>query len=87
MEYNSQTVEVSVYMEKGAYERLVERAQELGVPLSAVIRDAIAKYFESVPEAPESDTLPDPADPIWQLPSLGEKYGALSVHYMGRGGH
>ena len=34
-------IDVHLNMERGMYERLVERAQELGLPLSAVVRDAV----------------------------------------------
>ena len=83
MEYNSRTIDVHLFMEKGAYERLVERAQELGIPLSAVVREAIVQYFETIPEAPDTDSLPDPDDPVWHLPQLSEFYGPLSVPEMG----
>jgi hypothetical protein len=78
------SIDVHLYMEKGMYGRLVERAKELGVPLSAVVRDAVVRYFEDIPEVPDRDMVSaQPDDPIWQLPSLSESYGALSVP----GGH
>jgi hypothetical protein len=77
---SSYSIDVHIYMERGAYERLVDRAQELGVPLSAVVRDAVVKYFEDIPELPEqSQHLPQPDDPIWQLPDLSRSFGPLSA--------
>jgi hypothetical protein len=73
-------IDVHLNMERGMYERLVERAQDLGLPLSAVVRDAVAMYFSTVPAPPERNTtgaIPD--DPIWELPTLSESYGGLSV--------
>jgi hypothetical protein len=73
-------IDVHLNMERGMYERLVERAQDLGLPLSAVVRDAVALYFSTVPAPPERNTtgaIPD--DPIWELPALSESYGDLSV--------
>jgi hypothetical protein len=78
------SIDVHLYMERGMYQRLVDRAKELGVPLSAVVRDAVVQYFEDIPEVQDGDlvtALPD--DPIWQLPQLSETYGPLSVP----GGH
>jgi hypothetical protein len=72
------SIDVHLYMERGMYQRLVERARELGVPLSAVVRDAVVRYFEDIPEVPDHElatALPD--DPIWQLPQLSETYGPL----------
>jgi hypothetical protein len=80
-------IDVHLYMERGMYERLVERAQELGVPLSAVVRDAVALYFENVPPPPErggAATIPD--DPIWDLPNLSATYGDLFPGTPGRTG-
>ena len=74
-----QSIDVHLYMERGMYERLVERAHALGVPLSAVVRDAVVQYMAAVPEAPDRDVVPEPDDPIWQLPQLSETYGTLSV--------
>jgi hypothetical protein len=77
-------IDVHLNMERGMYERLVERAQELGVPLSAVVRDAVALYFENVPPPPERGqgaAIPD--DPIWDLPSLSATYGDLLVYMAG----
>ena len=74
------SIDVHLYMERGMYQRLVDRAMELGVPLSAVVRDAVVRYFEDIPEVPDRElatALPD--DPIWQLPQLSETYGPLSV--------
>lgn len=76
-------IDVHLNMERGMYERLVERAQELGVPLSAVVRDAVAMYFATVPAPPERSlmsTIPD--DPIWSLPTISTVYGDLSVPAM-----
>jgi hypothetical protein len=73
-------IDVHLNMERGMYERLVERAQELGLPLSAVVRDAVAQYFATIPEPPERNmphALPD--DPVWHLPELSASYGDLSV--------
>ena len=73
-----QSIDVHLYMEKGMYGRLVERARELGIPLSAVVRDAVVQYFENIPEVPDRDLfVPHPDDSIWQLPQLSEAYGAL----------
>ncbi len=73
-------IDVHLNMERGMYERLVERAQELGVPLSAVVRDAVAMYFATVPAPPERNPIvPIPDDPIWSLPALSASYGDLSV--------
>ncbi len=76
---SSYSIDVHLYMEKGMYARLVERGQELGLPLSAVVRDAVVQYFENIPEAPEQggQLVPNLDDPIWQLPSLSATYGAL----------
>ncbi len=75
----AQNLEVRLYMEKGMYARLVERAQELGVPLSAVVRDAVVEYFEHIPEAPDQGPrTASPNDPVWQIPGLSETYGPLS---------
>lgn len=75
-----QNIDVHLYMERGMYERLVEQAQELGVPLSAVVRDAVVQYFANVPEVPDrSQNAPHPDDPIWELPTLSESYGALNT--------
>src|SRR3982750_4166385 len=66
---SSYSIDVHLYMEKGMYARLVERGQELGIPLSAVVREAVVGYFENIPEVPEQGSpsaLPD--DTIWQLP-------------------
>jgi hypothetical protein len=73
-------IDVHLNMERGMYERLVERAQELGVPLSAVVRDAVALYFANVPAPPERNpTASIPDDPIWSLPGLSAVYGDLTV--------
>jgi hypothetical protein len=73
-------IDVHLNMERGMYERLVERTQELGLPLSAVVRDAVAMYFATVPAPPERNTLgPLPDDPIWDLPTLSASYGDLNV--------
>lgn len=75
---SSYSIDVHLYMEKGMYARLVERGQELGLPLSAVVRDAVVQYFENIPEAAEQGQLvPNLDDPIWQLPSLSATYGVL----------
>ena len=75
---SSYSIDVHLYMEKGMYARLVERGQELGIPLSAVVRDAVVQYFENIPEVPEQGQLvPNLDDPIWQLPGLSATYGAL----------
>jgi hypothetical protein len=70
-------IDVHLYMEKGMYARLVERAQELGMPLSAIVRDAVVQYFANIPESQEVDTDADPHDPLWGLPRLSETYGDL----------
>jgi hypothetical protein len=76
-------IDVHLNMERGMYERLVERAQELGVPLSAVVRDAVAMYFATVPAPPERSLVASiPDDPIWSLPGLSTVYGDLSVPMM-----
>ena len=73
-------MDVHFNMERGMYERLVERAQELGAPLSAVVRDAVVQYFSTIPEVPDRDLfVPQPDDTIWQLPALSDTYGALRV--------
>lgn len=78
------SIDVHIYMEKGMYGRLVDRAQELGMPLSAVVRDAVVQYFENVPEVPDREhALAFPEDPVWQLTTLSESYGPLSVPGMG----
>lgn len=70
-------------MERGMYERLVERAQELGVPLSAVVRDAVVQYFSNLPVPPDrSIAAAIPDDPIWDLPNLSTTYGELMVPVM-----
>jgi hypothetical protein len=80
-------IDVHLNMERGMYERLVERAQELGVPLSAVVRDAVVQYFENVPvPAERNPSVPVPDDPIWELPNLSRDYGELSVPSMGISG-
>jgi len=69
------------------YERLVERAKDLGVPLSAVVRDAVVQYFEDIPEVMNREASgPLHDDPIWQLPDLHETYGPLSVPNSGNDG-
>ena len=74
------SIDVHLYMEKGMYERLVTRAQELGVPLSAVVRDAVVQYFADIPELPDqAQNVPRPDDPIWQLPTLSQSFGALDL--------
>ena len=79
-----QSIDVHFFMERGMYGRLVDRAKELGVPLSAVVRDAVVQYFATIPEMPDHDLfVPQPDDPIWQLPQLSETYGALRVPDMG----
>lgn len=76
---SSYSIDVHLYMEKGMYARLVERGQELGIPLSAVVREAVVEYFEHIPEVPEQGTpSPQPDDPIWQLPNLSATYGTLN---------
>jgi hypothetical protein len=80
-------IDVHLNMERGMYERLVERAQDLGLPLSAVVRDAVAQYFATIPEPPERNipaALPD--DPVWGLPALSASYGDLSVPHHEDGG-
>ena len=75
---SSYSIDVHLYMEKGMYARLVERGQELGLPLSAVVREAVVQYFEDIPEVPEQgQPSPQPDDPIWHLPDLGATYGTL----------
>ena len=77
-------IDVHLNMERGMYERLVERAQELGVPLSAVVRDAVVRYFENVPAPPERNpSVPVPDDPIWSLHDLSRTYGDLNVPMLG----
>jgi hypothetical protein len=81
------SIDVHLYMERGMYQRLVDRAKDLGVPLSAVVRDAVVQYFEDIPEAPDHElTIAVPEDPIWELPHLNETYGPLSVPATGREG-
>jgi hypothetical protein len=81
-----QSIDVHLYMEKGMYGRLVERARELGIPLSAVVRDAVVQYFSTIPEVPDRDLfVPQPDDPIWQLPTLSDTYGALRLPEGGGG--
>jgi predicted DNA-binding protein len=73
-------IDVHLNMERGMYERLVERAHETGVPMSAVVREAVAQYFENLPVPPDrtlATSIPD--DPIWDLPNLSATYGDLSV--------
>ncbi len=78
-------IDVHLNMERGMYERLVERAQELGMPLSAVVRDAVAQYFGALPlPAERSAAVAIPDDPIWSLPDLSATYGELSVPMMRR---
>src|SRR5205085_11677700 len=80
-------IDVHLNMERGMYERLVERAQELGLPLSAVVRDAVAMYFATVPAPPDHNTASAvPDDPIWDLPNLSATYGDLSVPMTPEGG-
>lgn len=80
-------IDVHLYMEKGMYERLVDRAQELAVPLSAVVREAVVEYFANSPETPDrSSDMPQPEDAIWQIPTLSESFGALNVPRMGGNG-
>jgi hypothetical protein len=76
-------IDVHLNMERGMYGRLVERAQELGSPLSAVVRDAVALYFENLPVPADRSTagaIPD--DPIWDLPNLSATYGDLTAPAM-----
>ncbi|MEO8287583.1 MAG: hypothetical protein ABI670_14240 [Chloroflexota bacterium] len=71
-------IDVHLNMERGMYERLVERAQELGMPLSAVVRDAVAQYFQNLPVPPDrsyAGSIPD--DPIWEMPTLSATFGEL----------
>lgn len=78
---SSYSIDVHLYMEKGMYARLVERGQELGLPLSAVVREAVVQYFEDIPEQPEQTQLvAQPDDPIWHLPDLGATYGSLNSY-------
>ena len=64
-----QSIEVQLRMEKGMYGRLVERAKDQGMPLSAVVRDAVVQYFENFPEVADEDLfMPAPDDPIWDIP-------------------
>jgi hypothetical protein len=73
-------IDVHLNMERGMYERLVERAQELGAPLSAVVRDAVALYFENLPVPPDrSPAVAAPDDPVWDLPNLSVTYGDLTA--------
>jgi hypothetical protein len=73
-------IDVHLNMERGMYERLVERAQELGMPLSAVVRDAVAQYFGNLPLPPDRSTINAiPDDPIWELPDLSATYGDLAA--------
>jgi hypothetical protein len=76
-------IDVHLNMERGMYERLVERAHELGAPLSAVVRDAVAQYFENLPVPPDrSLAAVTEDDPIWSLPDLSATYGDLTVPAM-----
>ena len=78
--HSNLNIDVRLYMEKGMYARLVERAQELGVPLSAVVRDAVVQYFEEIPEVPDqSQNMAAPDDTIWELPDLSSSYGTLNT--------
>ncbi|HEX8228853.1 MAG TPA: hypothetical protein VF826_06025 [Chloroflexia bacterium] len=80
-------IDVHLYMEKGMYERLVDRAQELGTPLSAVVREAVVEYFANIPEVSDrSGDMPQPEDAIWQIPTLSQSFGALNVPGMGGNG-
>ena len=81
--HSNYSIDVHLYMEKGMYERLVDRAQELGMPLSAVVRDAVVQYFATIPEVPDRTLEAQPDDPIWQLPTLHESYGPLAVPSAG----
>ena len=50
------------------------------MPLSAVVRDAVAEYFENLPVPPDRSVAASiPDDPIWELPNLSATYGDLSV--------
>lgn len=85
---SSYLIDVHLYMEKGMYGRLVAQAQELGVPLSAVVRDAVVQYFADIPETSDpAQNMPSPDDPIWQLPNISQSYGALNIgkHQTGSG--
>jgi len=76
-------IDVHLNMERGMYERLVERAQEQGAPLSAVVRDAVALYFENLPVPPDrSLAAAVPDDPVWDLPTLSATYGDLTAPAM-----
>lgn len=76
----NQNIDVHFHMEKGMYARLVERAQELGLPLSAVVRDAVVQYFANIPETPETEgAVTHPDDPIWGLVELSQSYGDLNT--------
>jgi hypothetical protein len=78
-------IDVHLNMERGMYKRLVERAQELGTPLSAVVRAAVAQYFENLPVPSErSTTAAIPDDPIWSMPDLSATYGELMVPMVPR---
>ena len=80
--HSNLNIDVRLYMEKGMYARLVERAQDLGVPLSAVVRDAVVQYFEDIPEVPDhSPTTAAPDDTIWELPDLSQSYGTLNTYH------
>ena len=82
------SIDVHLYMEKGMYGRLVERARELGVPLSAVVRDAVVQYFENIPEVADKDSFVEQAeDSVWTLPELSKAFGPLSVPNMGERGN
>jgi hypothetical protein len=72
-------IDVHLRMEKGMYARLVERAQDLGSPLSAVVRDAVVQYFANIPETSDQEgKVANPDDPIWELPTLSLAFGDLS---------
>lgn len=75
-------IDVHLYMEKGMYARLVDRAQDLGLPLSAVVREAVVEYFANIPELPDTADGPSPDDPIWQIPTLNDSFGALQAPGM-----
>jgi len=82
-----QSIDVHLYMEKGMYGRLVERARELGVPLSAVVRDAVVQYFAHIPEVADREAfVPQPDDSLWEIPDLHRSFGALSVPRTENGG-
>ena len=71
-------IDVHLYMEKGMTSGWWTVLKSL-VPSALVVRDACgAKYFATIPECLTAHEA-QPEDPIWQLPTLHESYGSLTV--------